>query len=102
MILAGNGSDDILTIATRTFVPPGDTLAYPEPTYSLYPVLAELEEAKVADGAVGEGLVAADRRAAGDQGAARSTSPTPTPPRGTFVSPTKVEELAEDVRRRWC
>ena len=40
MILAGNGSDDILTIATRTFVPPGGTLAYPDPTYSLYPVLA--------------------------------------------------------------
>lgn len=46
MILAGNGSDDILTIATRTFIPPGGTLAYPEPTYSLYPVLAKLEDAK--------------------------------------------------------
>src|SRR5204862_82619 len=46
MILCGNGSDDILTIATRTFVPPGGTLAFPDPTYSLYPVLAKLEEAK--------------------------------------------------------
>src|SRR4051812_40389680 len=46
MILAGNGSDDILTIATRTFVPAGGTLAYPDPTYSLYPVLASLEDAK--------------------------------------------------------
>src|SRR5579863_9655940 len=47
-ILAGNGSDDILTIATRTFLAPGDTLAYPEPTYSLYPVLARLQDARVA------------------------------------------------------
>src|SRR5687768_7084952 len=46
MILAGNGSDDVLTVATRTFVPPGGTLAYPDPTYSLYPVLASLEEAR--------------------------------------------------------
>jgi histidinol-phosphate aminotransferase len=46
-ILCGNGSDDILTIATRTFLAPGDTLAYPEPTYSLYPVLAKLQDAKV-------------------------------------------------------
>jgi histidinol-phosphate aminotransferase len=46
MILCGNGSDDILTIATRTFIAPGGTLAYPDPTYSLYPVLAKLEEAK--------------------------------------------------------
>src|ERR1700678_4428399 len=38
MIIAGNGSDDILTIATRTFIPPGGTLAVCDPTYSLYPV----------------------------------------------------------------
>ncbi|MGH7269290.1 MAG: aminotransferase class I/II-fold pyridoxal phosphate-dependent enzyme, partial [Polyangiaceae bacterium] len=46
-ILAGNGSDDILTIATRTFLEPGDTLAVPEPTYSLYPVLARLQDARI-------------------------------------------------------
>jgi len=47
-ILAGNGSDDILTIATRTFLAPGDALAYPAPTYSLYPVLARLQDARLA------------------------------------------------------
>ena len=31
-IIAGNGTDDILTIATRCFVPPGGSLAYPDPT----------------------------------------------------------------------
>src|SRR3954468_11718641 len=46
MILAGNGSDDILTIATRTFVTPGATLVSPDPSYSLYPILAKLEDAK--------------------------------------------------------
>ena len=45
MILAGNGSDDILTIATRTFLSPGGKLVCPEPTYSLYPVLAQLQDA---------------------------------------------------------
>src|SRR5271170_1290098 len=45
-IIAGNGSDDILTIATRCFVPPGGTLAFPDPTYSLYPVLAQIQDAK--------------------------------------------------------
>src|SRR5579885_2516861 len=48
MILCGNGSDDVLTIATRTFLPPGGTLAFAEPTYSLYPVLAQLEAARSA------------------------------------------------------
>lgn len=47
-ILAGNGSDDILTIVTRTFVPPGGTLAFAHPTYSLYKVLAGIEDAKTA------------------------------------------------------
>jgi histidinol-phosphate aminotransferase len=46
MVICGNGSDDVLTIVTRTFVPPGGSIASPEPTYSLYPVLAQLEEAK--------------------------------------------------------
>ena len=46
MILAGNGSDDVLTIATRTFVPHGGTLVSPDPSYSLYPVLARIEDAK--------------------------------------------------------
>ena len=43
-ILCGNGSDDVLTVATRTFIPVGGTLASPDPTYSLYTVLAQLEE----------------------------------------------------------
>lgn len=46
-ILAGNGSDDILQIALRTFCSPGDTLAAPEPTYSLYPVLARLADVRM-------------------------------------------------------
>ncbi len=48
MIMCGNGSDDVLTIATRTFVRPGGKLAFPMPTYSLYPVLSSLQEAVAA------------------------------------------------------
>lgn len=44
-ILCGNGSDDLLTIALRTFVDQGRALAYTEPSYSLYPVLADLQGA---------------------------------------------------------
>jgi histidinol-phosphate aminotransferase len=43
MILAGNGSDDILTIITRAFVGPGDLAAYPSPTYLLYSTLIQLQ-----------------------------------------------------------
>ena len=46
-ILAGNGSDDILQIALRSYCGPGDVLACPDPTYSLYPVLAELADVRL-------------------------------------------------------
>lgn len=45
-ILAGNGSDDILTIVTRAFVGEGDFVRYPYPSYSLYGVLAQLQNAQ--------------------------------------------------------
>lgn len=48
MIITGNGSDDVLAFALMTFVSPGAVLAYPDPTYSLYPVLADLDEVKTA------------------------------------------------------
>ncbi len=44
-VICGNGSDDLLTIAMRTFVDQGAVLAYSEPSYSLYPVLADLQGA---------------------------------------------------------
>jgi histidinol-phosphate aminotransferase len=46
-ILAGNGSDDILQIALRTYCGPGDLLVCPDPTYSLYPVLAALADVRL-------------------------------------------------------
>lgn len=45
-VLAGNGSDDLLTMAVRTFVDQGGALAHLDPSYSLYPVLAGLQGAK--------------------------------------------------------
>ena len=45
-LLIGNGSDDILTIAFRCFCDGERALACPTPTYSLYPVLAELQGAR--------------------------------------------------------
>ncbi|MCE9562028.1 MAG: histidinol-phosphate transaminase [Planctomycetes bacterium] len=45
-ILIGNGSDDILTILTRTFVPEGGLIASPTPSYILYKSLAEIQGAR--------------------------------------------------------
>src|SRR5271155_1184022 len=45
-ILIGNGSDDILTILTRAFVPENGLVAAPTPSYLLYRTLAQLQGAR--------------------------------------------------------
>ncbi|MFO7821539.1 MAG: histidinol-phosphate transaminase [Lentisphaeria bacterium] len=46
-VICGNGSDDLLTIAVRTFVDQGGAIAYPNPSYSLYPVLGNIQGARL-------------------------------------------------------
>lgn len=45
-VIAGNGSDDILTIVFRCFCGIGRPMACLNPTYSLYPVLAQIQGAE--------------------------------------------------------
>jgi len=40
-IIAGNGSDELLAMLIRAVVPPGEKVAYPVPTYSLYRTLVK-------------------------------------------------------------
>jgi histidinol-phosphate aminotransferase len=47
-IMAGNGMDELLALALRTFVDPGDTVVATYPTYSLYETLCALHGAKIA------------------------------------------------------
>jgi len=42
-LLCGNGSDDILTIVTRTFVNAGDHVRFANPSYVLYRTLAQIQ-----------------------------------------------------------
>jgi histidinol-phosphate aminotransferase len=44
-ILVGNGCDDILNLCVRAFCDAGAKLAYFWPSYSLYPVLADIQDA---------------------------------------------------------
>jgi histidinol-phosphate aminotransferase len=92
-ILAGNGSDDILTIATRTFLSAGESLAYPEPTYSLYPVLASLQDARVTTVPWAEGW-SLPTQALVATGARAIYLANPNAPSGTAVPIAAIEELA--------
>ncbi|MGE0449308.1 MAG: histidinol-phosphate transaminase [Vicinamibacterales bacterium] len=92
-ILAGNGSDDVLQIALRTYCGPGDVLASPDPTYSLYPVLAELADVAFARVPWREGWTLPVE-------ALLATGPraiffaNPNAPSGTWVEPPSVASLA--------
>jgi histidinol-phosphate aminotransferase len=45
-VLVANGSDEVLTLALRAFVGESQRVTYAMPSYSLYPVLADIQGAK--------------------------------------------------------
>tara|TARA_B100000609_G_C17178111_1_gene415530 strand:+ start:294 stop:1355 length:1062 start_codon:yes stop_codon:yes gene_type:complete len=53
-IILGNGSDDILTMTFRSFTDSERAVAFVDPTYSLYPVLAEIQGSKTIQVALNE------------------------------------------------
>lgn len=94
MILAGNGSDDLLTIITRAFAGPGDLLVYPSPSYILYRTLAELQDARVAEVPFGADW-SLDPEAFALPGAKLAFVANPNSPSGTTLAPDQVARLAE-------
>ena len=94
-ILAGNGSDEILSIIMRSFVGLEDRVAFPVPSYSLYDTLVAIQQGeRVAvdyppDFAVPETLAS--------QNAALTLLCNPNSPSGTLVSLQDIERLAHAV-----
>ena len=99
MILAGNGSDELLAMIFRATLGPGDTVAYPVPTYSLYDTLASIQEARVL-----RFPVEADFSIPLDQLArARATLTivcSPNSPSGILTPTSKLAKLARALRDR--
>jgi histidinol-phosphate aminotransferase len=92
--LAGNGSDDLLTIITRAFVGPGDLLVYPTPSYILYRTLAELQDARVAEVAFAPDW-SLDPASFARPGARLAFLANPNSPSGTTLRPEQVASIAE-------
>jgi histidinol-phosphate aminotransferase len=42
MVVTGCGSDDVLDSAIRAFGEPGDTIAYPDPSFAMVPIFAQM------------------------------------------------------------
>lgn len=87
-ILAGNGSDELLTLLVRAIVPPGGTLVAPTPSYTLYQTLAELQDARCTLLPFDDEWRLDPRRV--PQGASLTFLPNPNSPSGSFLSPADV------------
>ncbi len=94
-ILCGNGSDDILTIVTRSLVGAGQWLRLPYPSYILYKTLAHLQGAHAEEVLFEPDWSMSDRFAAPIDDLKLAFLPNPNSPSGTMLPPERVLELAE-------
>jgi histidinol-phosphate aminotransferase len=94
-ILIGNGSDDLLTILTRAFVPEGGLVVSPTPSYLLYRTLADLQGARyqavpfTADWQLPHPWPV--------RGAHLTFLPNPNSPSGTMISGIHLERLVGEL-----
>jgi histidinol-phosphate aminotransferase len=96
-ILIGNGSDDVLTILTRAFVPEGGLVASPTPSYLLYRSLADIQGARfVTVPFTPDWQLPVDWPG---QTPDLVYVANPNSPTGTFVDPVTVAQLAQRLDR---
>ena len=94
-IMCCNGGDDLLTIAFRAFCDNSRPVAYPVPTYSLFPVLAKLQDCKAIE-------IPFDKeynlpaKLTGTN-AALTIVCNPNAPTGTFVTIEELASLADEL-----
>src|SRR5205823_1446394 len=95
-ILIGNGSDDVLTILTRAFVPEGGLVVSPTPSYLLYSTLADIQGARF------EGVPFANDWQLPTpwpkSDAHLTLVANPNSPTGTMVGNTALEALSKGLR----
>ena len=94
-ILIGNGSDDILTVLTRAFVPEGGLIVSPTPSYILYRSLAEIQGARFLTVPFDADWSLPLRSWPRDPHL--SFIPNPNSPTGTVLDPSAIELLADQL-----
>jgi len=99
MILAGNGSDELLAMLFRATLGSGDTVAYAVPTYSLYDTLALVQEARILHFPIGTDFEL-PLDALADARANLTIVCSPNSPSGTLVSRRDLAKLAKRLGSR--
>lgn len=96
-IICGNGSDDILTILTRTFVSPGTKVRIPYPSYILYRTLAEIQSASTEEVHFDNDWKLPVEFKQADENLSLVFLPNPNSPSGTTVSNDQILEIAKEL-----
>ena len=96
-VLVGNGSDELLGIVIRACIGPNDRVAYPVPTYSLYPVLVALQAGSAIEVAFPEDF-ALPTSALVAAGGRITLVCNPNAPSGTLAPLGPIAELARGSR----
>jgi histidinol-phosphate aminotransferase len=99
MILAGNGSDELLAMLFRAALTRGDKVAYALPTYSLYDTLAAIQEAQIAAVPLGPGFTQPLAGLAAERAAVTIVC-NPNSPCGSLVAPAQLDKLARELDGR--
>lgn len=96
-ILAGNGSDEILTILVRGFVGEGQRLRLPYPSYILYRTLADIQGAGWEQVPFEDNWQLPAAFGHGDDDLRLVLLPNPNSPSGTIVPPDEVAAIADSL-----
>lgn len=98
-ILATRGGDELLRLLFTTFADPGDLVVMTNPTYSLYPVLANVQDARVMQIEMTEqyGLTSDFAQQANAAGAKMTFVVNPHAPSGNLTSAADIEKLADQL-----
>jgi histidinol-phosphate aminotransferase len=94
-IVCGNGGDELLAMMVRCCCDYDRALVYPTPTYSLYPVLAQIQGAPVIEAPFGAGYQLPE--VLGRTGASLTIVCNPNAPSGTLVGRDELAGLAEKL-----
>ncbi len=96
-ILCGNGSDDILTIVTRTFVGQGQWVRYPHPSYVLYRTLAQIQGAYFEEVSFRPDWTLPEEFGRARDGLRLVYVATPNSPSGTLIRPEVIARWAQQL-----
>ena len=98
-IIATRGGDELLRLAITTFVDPGESMGVTNPTYSLYPVLAQIQNCQVVKVDLDENwLTPADFAAKMNQAGVKLTLlVNPNAPSGSILTTDQVSSMANQL-----